>query len=155
MRYLAATFLALISAPTWANELDPLLQQARVLGAPVAAVARAIAISRQPNFAKKDVLAIFDISQPSADKRFYLLDFTSGEATAHYAAHGRSNGPNAKAVKFKGFQRDLDMTPLGPLKTAHSEVMGHYKTIVDRYDGTVYRNMIVAVPGRYLLQQLH
>ena len=138
-----------------ANGLDPLLQQAPTLGAPMAAVARAITISRQQTFAKKDALAVFDISQPSANKRFYLLDFKSGEVTAYYAAHGRSNGPNAKAVKFKGFQRDLDMTPLGPLKTAHSEVMAHYKTIVDRYDGTVYRNMIVAVPGRYLLQQLH
>ena len=56
---------------------------------------------------------------------------------------GRTNGPNAKATKFKGFQKDLDMVPLGPLKTAHSEVMDHYKTIVDRYDGTVYRNMVV------------
>ena len=128
-----------------ANGLDPLLQQAPTLGAPMAAVARAITISPQQTFAKKDALAVFDISQPSANKRFYLLDFKSGEVTAYYAAHGRSNGPNAKAVKFKGFQRDLDMTPLGPLKTAHSEVMGRYKTIVDRYDGTVYRNMIVAV----------
>jgi len=143
MRYLAATFLALISAPTWANELDPLLQQARALGAPAAAVARAIAISRQPNFAKKDVLAIFDISQPSANKRFYVLDLRSGKVTAHHAAHGRDNGPNARATKFKGFQTDLDMVPLGPLKTAHSEVMDHYKTIVDRYDGTVYPNMVV------------
>jgi L,D-transpeptidase catalytic domain len=125
--------------------LDPILQQAQTLGAPMAAVARAITISHQQTFAKKDALAVFDISQPSASKRFYLFDFKSGTATAHYAAHGRSNGPNAKAVKFKGFQRDLDMTPLGPLKTAHSEVMNHYKTIVDRYDGTVYRNMIVAV----------
>ena len=36
------------------------------------------------------------------------------------------------------------MVPLGPLKTAHPEVMEHYRTIVDRYDRTVYRNMIVA-----------
>ena len=28
---------------------------------------------------------------------------------------------------------------------AHSEVMDPYKTIVDRYDGTVYSNMIVVV----------
>jgi hypothetical protein len=145
MRYLAAILLALVSAPAWANELDSLLQQARALGAPMAAVQRAIAISRQPIFAKKDVLAVFDISQPSANKRFYLLDFKSGQVTAHYAAHGRDNGPNAKATKFKGFQTDLDMVPLGPLKTIHSEVMDHYKTIVDRYDGTVYRNMIVVV----------
>jgi len=130
---------------TAANSLDPVLAQAQALGAPMAAVARAIAIARGPVFLKKDPLAVFDISQPSANKRFYLLDFKSGEATAYYAAHGRSNGPNARATKFKGFQRDLDMTPLGPLKTTHSEVMGHYKTIVDRYDGMVYRNMIVAV----------
>ena len=37
------------------------------------------------------------------------------------------------------------MVPLGPLKTAHSEVMDHYNKIVDRYDGTVYRNMMVVV----------
>jgi len=73
------------------------------------------------------------------------LDFKSGQVTVHYAAHGRDNGPTARAIKFKGFQTDLDMVPLGPLKTAHSEVMDHYKTIVDRYDGTVYSNMIVVV----------
>jgi hypothetical protein len=145
MRYLAAILLALVSAPAWANELDSLLQQAQALGAPMAAVQRAIAISRQSIFTKKDALAVFDISQPSTNKRFYLLDFKSGQVTAHYAAHGRDNGPNVKATKFKGFQTDLDMVPLGPLKTTHSEVMDHYKTIVDRYDGTVYRNMIVVV----------
>jgi len=128
-----------------AGKLDLLVPQVKALGAPMAAVERAIAISRQPVFSKKDVVAVFDISQPSATKRFFVLDFKSGEATAHYAAHGRTNGPNAKATKFKGFQKDLDMVPLGPLKTAHSEVMDHYKTIVDRYDGTVYRNMVVVV----------
>ena len=110
----------------------------------MAALSRAIAISHQPVFAKQDVLAVFDMSQPSANKRFYVVDFKSGQASAHYAAHGRSNGPNAKATRFKGFQKDLDMVPLGPLKTARSEVMDHYKRIVDRYDGTVYADMIVA-----------
>lgn len=130
-----------------AGKLDSLSQQAQQLGAPAAAIGRAAAISRQPIFSKKDVLAVFDISQPSANKRFYVLDFKSGQATAHFAAHGRTNGPNARAIKFKGFQRDLDMVPLGPLKTvpAPPEVTAHYRTIVDRYDGTVYRNMIVAV----------
>ena len=125
------------------QQAQPLLQEAQLLGAPMAAVARAIAISRQPIFSKKDVIAVFDISQPSAKKRLYVLDFKSNEVTAHYAAHGRANGPNARAIKFKGFQHDLDMVPLGPLKTAHSEVINHYKTIVDRYDGSVYPNMIV------------
>ena len=127
------------------NKPDSLLQQARVLGAPTAAIERAVQISRQPIFPKKDALAVFYISQPSAKKRFYVVDFKSGQVTAHYAAHGRDNGPQAKAIKFKGFQTDLDMVPLGPLKTAHSEVMDPYKTIVDRYDGTVYPNMIVVV----------
>ena len=91
----------------------------------------------------KDVLAVFDISQPSAKRKFYVLDFKTGQVTAHYAAHGRDNGPNAKAIKFKGFPTDLDMVPLGPLKTAHSEVMEPYKKIVDRYNGRVYPDMIV------------
>jgi hypothetical protein len=127
------------------NNADSLLQQAKVLGAPVAAVERAFQISHQPIFPKKDALAIFDISQPSAKKRFYVVDFKSGQVTAHYAAHGRDNGPQARAIKFKDFQTDLDMVPLGPLRTAHSEVMDPYKTIVDRYDGTIYPNMIVVV----------
>ncbi len=126
-----------------ANERDSILQQAERLGAPMAAVQRAIQLSQQPIFPKKDVLAVFDIAQPSAKKQFYVLDFKSGQVTAHYAAHGRDNGANVRATKFKGFQKDLDMVPLGPLKTAHSEVMDHYKTIVDRYDRTVYPNMIV------------
>ena len=128
----------------FAGKLNSLLQQAQQLGAPVAAIQRAVAISRQPIFPKKDGLAVFDISQPSANKKFYVLDFKSGQVTAHFAAHGRTNGSIARATKFKGFQRDLDMVPLGPLKTAHPEVMEHYRTIVDRYDRTVYRNMIVA-----------
>jgi hypothetical protein len=41
----------------------------------MAAVQRARGILRQPTFLKKDVLAVFDISQPSANKRFYVLDF--------------------------------------------------------------------------------
>ena len=128
-----------------AGKLDSLLQQAQPLGAPAAAIERAVAISRQPIFAKKDVLAVFDISQPSANKRFYLLDFKSGQVTAHFAAHGRTNGSGARATKFKGFQRDLDMIPLGPLKTMQPEVMEQYRTIVDRYDGTVYRNLLTAI----------
>src|SRR5262245_33476499 len=143
MWYFATILLALIASSTWANGPHSVLKKAQALGAPMVAVERAIQISRQQNFPKKDVLAVFDISQPSANKRFYLLDFKSGEVTAHYAAHGKTNGPNARANKFKGFQTDLDMVPLGPLRTAHSEVIDHYKTIVDRYDGTVYRNMIV------------
>ena len=141
----ASPLAAFAQTPVPVKERDLLLHQAKALGAPVGAVGRAMETSREPKFTKKDVLAIFDMSQPSAKKRFYLVDIKSGQVTAHYAAHGRHNGPHAKATKFAGFQKDLDMVPLGPLKTARSQVMDHYKTIVDRYDGTVYRDMIVAV----------
>jgi len=60
-----------------AGGFDSLLPVAQSLGAPIAAVARAIEVSRQPIFSKKDVLAVFDISQPSANKRFYVFDFKS------------------------------------------------------------------------------
>jgi len=141
----ASSVGATTTADDFARQSNALLEQAKSLGAPMVAVQRALKISRQPEFPKKDVLAVFDISQPSTNKRFYVLDLRSGQVTAHYAAHGRDNGPNLKAVKFKGFQKDLDMVPLGPLKIAHFEVWDHYETIVDRYDGTVYRNMVVAV----------
>ena len=180
MRYLAAALLILIAAPSSANELESLLQQAgapvvavghaiqglapgqssrpvdlskkdlasllqqaKDLGAPVAAVRRAIEISREPVFTRKDVFAVFDISQPSAKKRLYVVDLKARQVTAHYAAHGKDNGPGARADKFKGFQKDLDMVPLGPLKTANSEVLDPYKTIVDRYSGKVYSNLVV------------
>ena len=146
MRYLAMTLLALISAPTLANEVrSPSWNRPRFSALRWPRFSAPFRYRASRSSPKKDVLAVFDISQPSAKKRFYVLDFKSGQVTAHYAAHGRDNGPNARAIKFKGFQTDLDMVPLGPLKTAHSEVMDHYKTIVDRYDGTVYPNMIVAV----------
>jgi hypothetical protein len=55
----------------FAGKLDSLLQQAEQLGAPVAAIQRAAAISRQPTFSKKDVFAVFDISQePPNSKAF-------------------------------------------------------------------------------------
>ena len=132
-----------------AGKLDSLLQQAQQLGAPAAAIQRAVAISRQPIFPKKDVLAVFDISQPSANKRFYVLDFTSGQVTAHFAAHGRTNGPNARATKFKGFQRDLDMVPLGPLKTVPATKMGYsgVKNPQERADLIAYLKQATADPA--------
>lgn len=128
----------------YTNKIEALLQKAQQIGGPVTAIQRAAAISRQPIFVRKDALAVFDISQPSSHKRLYVLDFHSGQVSGHFAAHGKANGPNSRATKFKGFQRDLDMVPLGPLKIARHEVMQHYTTIVDRFDGTAYRNMIVA-----------
>ena len=115
-RYLAAILLGLISSSTWANELDSLLQQAQVLGAPMAAVQRAIQISHQPIFQNKDVLAVFDISQPSAKKRFYVLDFKSGQVTAHYAAHGRKMGPAQEPSNLRASRRTWTWCHLAHLR---------------------------------------
>jgi len=104
-RYLATILLALISSPTLANELDTLLQQAQVLGAPMAAVQRAIEISQQPIFPKKDVLAVFDISQPSAKKRFYVLDFKLGQVTAHYRPMEETMDPTQEPTNLKASRR--------------------------------------------------
>ena len=54
MRYLATILIVLVTAPSWANERNSILKQAEALGAPMAAVRRAIEISRQPVFVKKD-----------------------------------------------------------------------------------------------------
>jgi len=102
----ASPLAAFAQTPVPVKERDLLLHQAKALGAPVGAVGRAMEISLEPKFTKKDVLAIFDMSQPSAKKRFYLVDIKSGQVTAHYAAHGRHNGPHAKATKFAGIQKD-------------------------------------------------
>src|SRR5271155_4480574 len=104
-RYLATILLALISSPTLANELDSLLQQAQVLGAPMAAVQRAIQISHQPIFPKKDVLAVFDISQPSTKKRFYVLDFKLGQVTAHYRPMEETMDPTQEPTNLKASRR--------------------------------------------------
>ena len=61
------------------------------------------------------------------------------------AAIGGALAQDADKGRTQYMENCAGMVPLGPLKTAHSEVMDHYKTIVDRYDGTVYLNMIVVV----------
>ena len=71
---------------TPADKFEQLLQQAKELGAPVTAIQRAATISRQPAVPKKDAFAVFDLSQPSANKRFYLVYLKSGEVAPHSAA---------------------------------------------------------------------
>jgi hypothetical protein len=67
----------------FSRQSEAFLEETKSLGAPMIAVQRALEISRQPVFPKKDVLAVFDISQPSAEKRFYVLDLKSEQVTAH------------------------------------------------------------------------
>ena len=120
------------------------LEQAKSLGAPMEAVARAIKISKSSTYEVKDAIAVFDISQSSKNKRFYLLDFKKGTTTAYFVAHGKSNGDNYRATHFRGFQEDHDMTPLGPLKTGEEvETMDHYETVEDKYNGKSYSGLVI------------
>lgn len=116
---------------------EGLRSRAEALGAPMTAVRRAYDASR--SFPRKDAFALFDLSQPAKNKRLYVFDLKAGTVTAHYAAHGRGNGDNRRATRFRGFQSNHDMTPLGPLRTAASPTdMDHYRRIADRYDGRSY-----------------
>src|SRR5262249_28868250 len=106
-------------------------------------VERAIELSRGREFSQKDILAFFDISHPSANRRFFLIDLKNNRTSAHYAAHGKSNGSNLRATKFRGFRSDHDMVPLGPLRTAAADasVTSHYRTIADKYTGQVWNGL--------------
>lgn len=121
------------------------LEEANKLGAPMKAVRRAMLEAKKDIYSKTDVLAVFDLSQTSDKKRFYLLDFQAGHTTAYHSAHGRGNGDQLKATRFRGFQEaDSAMTPLGPLRTAETvEDLEHYREFQDRYDGRFYRDLII------------
>jgi hypothetical protein len=139
MRTLLVLLASIISTSAFAGALD----DAKTLGAPMQSVERAIQLSRGKEFSRKDVLAVFDISQPSGNRRFFLIDLKNDKTTAHYAAHGKSNGSNLKATKFRGFRSDHDMVPLGPLRTAAADasVVSHYRTISDKYTGQVWNGL--------------
>ena len=144
MKFGILTLSLLVGLKALAGNESTVLEQAKSLGAPMQAVARAIKISKSSTYEVKDVIAVFDISQPSKNKRFYLLDFKKGTATAYFVAHGKSNGDNLRATHFSGFQEDHDMTPLGPLKTAEEvETMDHYETVTDKYNGRTYSDLVI------------
>jgi hypothetical protein len=139
MRTILVLLSSIVSIPAWAGALD----DGRTLGAPMESVERAIQLSRGKEFSRKDILAVFDISQPSGNRRFFLIDLKSNRTSAHYAAHGKSNGNNLRATKFRGFRSDHDMVPLGPLRTAASDasITSHYRTIADKYTGQVWSGL--------------
>src|ERR1044072_6567030 len=99
MLTLLVLFTFVFSASAWAGALE----DARTLGAPMQSVERAIQLARGKEFSRKDVLAVFDISQPSANRRSFLIDLENNKTVAHSAAHGKSNGNNLRATKFRGF----------------------------------------------------
>lgn len=121
------------------------LEQAEKLGAPMRAVERAMKEAEGKAYSKKDVITVFDLSQTSDKKRFYMLDFKAGKTTAYHAAHGKGNGEHVRATHFRGFQQDgADMTPLGALRTGVAYTLEEYETVVDQYDGKRWSGLVVA-----------
>jgi hypothetical protein len=119
-----------------------LWKDAQAQGAPMLALKKAFDLSQSNKFSRRDIFGLFDLSQPSANKRFYVVDLRAKKITTHFVAHGKSNGDNFKATRFKGFQQDHSMTPLGPLRTAaRIEIMDHYASITDRSTGKVYSGL--------------
>ena len=80
---------------------------------------------------------------PIGNRRFFLIDLKNNRTSAHYAAHGKSNGNNLRATKFRGFRSDHDMVPLGPLRTAAADapITSQYRTIADKYAGQVWNGL--------------
>ncbi len=56
------------------------------------------------NFKNDRYLGIVDYTQPSTEKRFYLLNLKTGEVEKHYVSHGRFSGFNWA----QSFSNDLD-----------------------------------------------
>lgn len=138
-----ASLLVLAPVYGFAADVASTLSQAVAQGAPEVALQKAYKLSQTATYGRHDVFAVFDISQPAKNKRLYLIDLRAGKVSAYFVAHGRDNGDNFKATRFRGFQGNHNMTPLGPLRTASSMTdMDHYRTIADRYDGRTYTGLM-------------
>ena len=79
----SAAMLAVPARAASASHIDPRL------------MARAMASFRRHNAVVRhaDVIAIADYSRPSRDRRFHLVDMTSGATTSLLVAHGRGSDP--------------------------------------------------------------
>lgn len=129
----------------YSQNLTRVLQQAKSLGAPMKAVERALDEAGSGKYPIRDVLAVFDLSQNSKKKRFYLLDLRAGTTTAYHSSHGRGNGDNLHATHFRGFEdSNSNMTPLGPLRTAPAaRVIEEYETVVDPLTARTYNGLVI------------
>ncbi len=121
------------------------LAEAEKLGAPMVAVRRAMKEAESKAYSKRDVLAVFDISQPGANKRYFLLDLKAGTTTSYHVAHGKGNGGHAKATAFRGFNTPgSNMTPLGALKTGDGGyALDHYTEVTDTVTGKSWTGLLI------------
>lgn len=121
------------------------LAEAEQLGAPLVAIRRAMKEAESKAYSKHDVLAVYDISQPGAKKRFYLIDLKAGTTTAYHVAHGKGNGAHAKATAFRGFNNPgSNMTPLGALRTGNSGYsLDHYTEVTDTVTGKTWNGLLI------------
>ena len=129
----------------FAENHSRVLAQAESLGAPMAAVKRAFAEAQSSAYSKKDVISVFDLSQPGNSKRYYVLDLKAGVVSSYYASHGKGNGGHHKATSFKGFNRHgSEKTPLGALRTGSAGYpLDGYEYVKDQLTGKSYSGQLI------------
>lgn len=130
-----------LNAPQLTRELQ---QQLRALDAPMRAVRRAFQEAASPRYTRRDVISVFDISKPSNELRFFLIDLAANQVYAYYSSHGQHNGTPSQATRFRNFAGKLrKRTPLGPIKTGVTAFYTYdpgFKTVHDKISGEVYRD---------------
>lgn len=165
---IALVLLAVVSQARADRRADA-LNAAHRLGAPMKAVNRALVeldrgvleTSREAclalvgdRYARRDVITIFDLSKPSSQKRFFVLNLSAGTASAYLAAHGSGNGHGAQAKSFRGFNSPIShKTPLGALITVRRGEVGMKREfprlMTLRLEGTKdYNNDFNTAPSR-------
>lgn len=121
------------------------LAQAEAMGAPMAAVKRAFNEAQLSVYSKKDVISVFDISQPGNARRFYVLDLRAGSVSAYHVSHGKGNGAHYRATSFRGFnQEGSEKTPLGALRTgSNGYPLDGYEYVKDQVTGKSYSGQLI------------
>ena len=160
IRLISAIFLLATLSPAVGVGADQsvsqaaMLAEAQALGAPMEAVRQALFTeARTGLYENRDFVSVFDVSQPSNLKRFYLFDLRAGRVTSYYASHGRGNGSAARATVFRGFNDpDRNMTPLGALITGQRTIVGdaaHLHKSMLGLEGTKPYNSAINTKGAW------
>lgn len=77
--------------------------------------------NRLPTLKNQKYITIIDYSQPSTQKRFYIIEMKTGKVWRTYVAHGKGSEPirNGRAVNF-GNTNSSHRTSIGLFRTANT-----------------------------------
>lgn len=139
----ATTAAPLRSALPYSENLPKVEELAKKAGVPMAAFHRALKEAENPIYNGKDAFAVFDLSQPSRNRRFYLIDLRAGAVSAYHSSHGKGNGSSERATQFKNFNRvGSNMTPLGAMKALEAFANSYYEEVRDEVNKKTYKDLL-------------